>query len=99
MWCSVARRDSVRPSTMLHCFVGQRCAIGNEEEEDCFRVDLSLYLFFLFFSFTLAQDLWCVVSVRGLSFERVSRSRHPPPFYPPPKWERGRCGSTRDVER
>lgn len=56
MWCSVARRDSVRPSTMLHRFVGQWCAIGNEEE-DCFRVDLSLYFFFLFFSFITVQDL------------------------------------------
>lgn len=62
MWCSIARRNSVRPSTMLHRFVGQWCAIGNEEEEDCFRVDLSLYFFFFCFSHSPRRktcDAWC----------------------------------------
>lgn len=56
MWCSVARRGSVRLSTMPHRFMEQWCAVGNEKE-DCFRVDLSLSFFFLLLSSTLTQDL------------------------------------------
>lgn len=47
MWCSVARRGSVRLSTMPHRFMEQWCAVGNEKE-DCFRVDLSLFFFFFY---------------------------------------------------
>lgn len=91
--CGEALRHSTRP----HRFVGQWCAVGNEEDEETvsewtFSFLLLFFKFFSLFSHFLAQDLWCVVSVRGC---RLSISAAPDPL-PTPLPKRG---STGDADR